>query len=88
LYFLDCCDDSIRTVPSLQVDETDPEDLDTEGEDHAADELRYACMGRPWVEYAEEEEPETFPPLPNELTINELIAMSRQRRLMAMQDGA
>lgn len=37
----------IRTLPGLQHDETDPEDLDTEGEDHAGDELRYACMSRP-----------------------------------------
>lgn len=81
LYFLDCCDDSIRTIPTLQIDETDPEDLDTEGEDHAADELRYACMGRPWVEYEEEPEAERFPKLPNEYTIDELIARQRQRRL-------
>ncbi|NBQ33281.1 MAG: terminase, partial [Proteobacteria bacterium] len=26
-----------------------PEDVDTDGEDHAADEWRYACMSRPWV---------------------------------------
>lgn len=81
LYFLDCCDDSIRTLPTLQIDETDPEDLDTESEDHAADELRYACMGRPWVEYAPEEEPYGFPKLPNEYTIDELIDRQRQRRL-------
>lgn len=87
LYFLDSCDDSIRTLPILQVDATDPEDLDTEGEDHAADELRYACMGRPWVEYAPEEETETFPRLPNELTINELIEMSRQRRLITQHNA-
>ncbi len=88
LYFLDTCDDSVRTIPTLQIDANDPEDLDTEGEDHAADELRYACMGRPWTEYAPEEEAETFPPLPNELTINELVEMSRQRRLIAVQDAA
>jgi len=27
--------------------DTDPEDLDTAMEDHAADEWRYACMSRP-----------------------------------------
>jgi hypothetical protein len=48
------CKDSIRTIPSLQHDPDRPEDLDTEAEDHAADEWRYACMSRPWV-----------PPLPD-----------------------
>jgi hypothetical protein len=81
LYFLDCCDDSIRTIPTLQVDETNPEDLDTEGEDHAADETRYACMARPYTEYAPEVETDHFPKLPSQLTINELVEMSRQRRL-------
>jgi len=41
--------DSIRTIPSLQHDEALPEDLDTDAEDHAADEWRYACMSRPWT---------------------------------------
>src|SRR5262249_41249202 len=39
----------IRTIPSLQHDPDRPEDLDTGGEDHAADEWRYACLSRPWV---------------------------------------
>lgn len=49
LYFLDCCEDSIRTIPLLQHDEIDAEDVDTEGEDHAGDETRYAVMSRPWI---------------------------------------
>lgn len=88
LYFLDCCDDSIRTIPTLQVDETDPEDLDTEGEDHAADETRYACMSRPWVESRPEPEAESFPKLPHEYTINELVEMQRARRLSLEQESA
>lgn len=43
------CVDSIRTIPALQHDQTKPEDLDTDAEDHAADEWRYACMSRPWT---------------------------------------
>jgi hypothetical protein len=43
------CTDSIRTIPALQHDPDRPEDLDTDGEDHAADEWRYACMSRPWT---------------------------------------
>ncbi|MEN3931402.1 phage terminase large subunit [Microvirga sp. W0021] len=43
------CRDFIRTVPVLQHDPLKPEDLDTEAEDHIADEARYACTSRPWV---------------------------------------
>lgn len=41
------CTDFIRTFPELQHDKHNPEDLDTDGEDHSADELRYAVMSRP-----------------------------------------
>ena len=88
LYLLDCCDDSIRTIPTLQVDSKDPEDLDTEGEDHAADETRYACMARPWTQRKPEEETLRFPKRPDQLTINELVEISRQRRRLAQQDAA
>lgn len=43
------CRDFIRTVPALQHDKSKPEDLNTEMEDHVADEGRYACMSRPYV---------------------------------------
>jgi hypothetical protein len=36
-----------RTLPSLIVDKTNPEDVDSDGEDHAADAIRYGLMGRP-----------------------------------------
>lgn len=49
LYVFSTCRDFIRTVPSLQHDPDKPEDLDTDGEDHVADEARYACMSRPWA---------------------------------------
>lgn len=49
LYVFSTCTDFIRTVPALQHDPDKPEDLDTDGEDHAADEGRYACMSRPWI---------------------------------------
>jgi hypothetical protein len=50
LYTFSTCVDFIRTVPALQHDLDRPEDIDTDGEDHAGDEARYACMSRPWVE--------------------------------------
>jgi hypothetical protein len=44
------CADTIRTLPVLQHDPDKPEDLDTDSEDHAADEVRYGCMSRPWTQ--------------------------------------
>ncbi len=49
IYCFHTCVDSIRTIPVLQHDPDKPEDLDTESEDHAGDEWRYACMSRPWL---------------------------------------
>lgn len=43
------CVDSIRTIPVLQHDADKPEDLDTDMEDHAGDDWRYACSSRPWA---------------------------------------
>ncbi|MEE8405061.1 MAG: terminase, partial [candidate division Zixibacteria bacterium] len=40
------CRHLIRTLPSLQIDQTKPEDVDTNMEDHAADELRYSLVSR------------------------------------------
>ena len=47
MYVFATCRDFIRTVPLLQYDEHKVEDIDTDGEDHAADEWRYFCMTRP-----------------------------------------
>jgi hypothetical protein len=44
LYVFDTCRDFIRTVPSIARDEKDPEDVDTEAEDHIADEVRYRIL--------------------------------------------
>lgn len=49
LVFFSTCRDVIRTLPALQHDARRPEDVDSEGEDHAPDAVRYACMSRPWV---------------------------------------
>ena len=47
MYIFRTCKAFIRTIPLLQFDEHRPEDLDTDGEDHVADEVRYMCMARP-----------------------------------------
>ena len=47
MYVFSNCKAFIRTMPLLQYDEHRPEDLDTDGEDHVADEVRYFLMSRP-----------------------------------------
>lgn len=47
MYIFSNCKAFIRTMPLLQYDEHKPEDLDTDGEDHVADEVRYFLMTRP-----------------------------------------
>lgn len=49
IYTFSTCTNSIRTIPVLQHDPTRAEDLDTDAEDHNADDWRYACMSRPWI---------------------------------------
>lgn len=49
LYVFDTCVDWWRTMPAMQHDANRIEDINTDMEDHAADETRYACMSRPWV---------------------------------------
>ena len=41
------CRHFIRTIPALVYDASDVEDVDTAGEDHIYDELRYVCMRNP-----------------------------------------
>lgn len=48
-YVTDQCPHFIRTVPVLQHDKNNMEDLDTEAEDHVADEWRYGMMSRPFI---------------------------------------
>jgi hypothetical protein len=58
IYCFKTCTDSIRTIPGLQHDPNKAEDLDTNAEDHAADDWRYGCMSRPWTGDHVEPEPE------------------------------
>jgi hypothetical protein len=87
LFVFSSCRDFIRTVPVLQHDATNAEDLDTSAEDHVADEARYACMSRPYVPDAPKiEAPKhTLVAQPgggvrSTLTINELIARNAKLR--------
>ena len=58
LYVFSTCRHFIRTVPNLVYDETNVEDVDTGGEDHIYDELRYVCMKNPIAS-----RPKAAPPL-------------------------
>lgn len=84
LYFSDECVDTIRTLPVLQHDEKDAEDLDTDAEDHAADETRYGVMSRPFVPKARSFPTPRLPQLPSQMTITQLMnKRQRDRRLAA-----
>lgn len=84
LYFHESCEQTIETLPNLQHDDKNPEDLDTDAEDHAADETRYAIMSRPMTrDLKKAPRPFDFSkarPLP---TINELIESQRKRNASA-----
>lgn len=55
MYVFKNCEAFIRTIPLLVYDEHMDEDLDSDGEDHVADEWRYFCMSRPITPRALEE---------------------------------
>jgi hypothetical protein len=43
LFISERCADTLRTLPVLPRDQKDPDDVDTEAEDHIGDEIRYRC---------------------------------------------
>jgi hypothetical protein len=47
LFVFDTCRDFIRTLPALPRDEKKPDDIDTNAEDHGADEARYRVLAAP-----------------------------------------
>ena len=81
LYAAHECEDFWRTMPTLQHDEKNVEDLDTDGEDHIADEVRYACMSRPWQPRAAPIAGMTYPPLPSQMTFNQLVERNKRLRV-------
>ncbi len=71
------CSHLIRTLPALQHDPHKAEDVDTNGEDHAPDALRYGCMSRPVIRDKPASQPRRFE---TDLTINDLIKRAQQKR--------
>lgn len=57
LYVFSTCKHFIRTIPALVYDETDVEDINTEGEDHIYDQCRYVCMANPIAAPVRKEQP-------------------------------
>jgi len=47
LTVFDCCPDLARELEEALTDEVNPEDVNTDGSDHAIDDLRYFVMARP-----------------------------------------
>lgn len=68
IFFFSTCKAVIRTLPALQHDEKRPEDVDTEQEDHAPDETRYACMSRPYTR----KKPKAKRPIDSPIRFNDL----------------
>ena len=80
LVMFNSCVDAIRTLPVLQHDTLDPEDLDTESEDHAADEVRYGVMARPWSRPAPDKADDAIKQLTKKITLRELVEAHDNRR--------
>ena len=68
-------------IPALQHDLTRPEDIDTEGEDHAGDECRYACMSRPWIQDDTLPLKDIIAEICRPRTLNEMIDLYETERL-------
>lgn len=84
ILFHESCEHTIRTLPTLQHDEKNPEDLDTDAEDHAADETRYAVMSRPHIrDLSPKAGPLDLRGARSMPTINELIARQKARDAFA-----
>jgi len=82
IYLFSTCTEAIRTIPMLQHDKTNAEDLDTDGEDHAADEIRYAVMSRPWSRTKPKTDVDVFKEAVKPLTYDDMHK-ARQRRMNA-----
>ena len=90
MYVFRNCKAFIRTIPLLQYDEHRPEDLDTDGEDHVADEVRYFCMARP-IKPRVAAKPDEYAQSPMAMFLDipreDIAAVARRPRLEVI-DGA
>ena len=78
LYVTEDCREFQRTVPPLMASEKDPEDIPKGGEDHIADEARYACMSRPMVTDAPQAETQKWQ-VATDLTFRDRVERNARR---------
>lgn len=89
MYVFKNCKAFIRTIPLLQFDDHKVEDLDTEGEDHVADEVRYFLMSRPIkprVKFQEDREDNSPLNIFLDIPKNEIITASRKPRMEILHE--
>lgn len=89
MYVFKNCKGFIRTIPVLMYDEHKVEDIDTDGEDHIADETRYVCMSRP-IKPRMRIEPDKYNETPQAMFLDikkeDIVAKPRRKR-MEIIDG-
>lgn len=79
VFFDGLCPNAIRTIPSLVYDSTRVEDLDTKGEDHCADEVRYGLMDIHEMFSEKAPEPPTPTRTTDQIKKRDLLALKKQR---------
>lgn len=88
MYIFNNCKAFIRTIPTLQYDEHRVEDLDTQGEDHVADEVRYFCMCRP-IKPRMAEAPDHYSESPQSVFLDikkeDILPMPRRMRMEVIE---
>lgn len=80
IFFFSTAKHAIRTIPMLQHDKTNPEDLDTNAEDHAADSVRYGVMSRPWIKAKPMVIEDALKAAVKPMTYNDLHKLQARRR--------
>lgn len=90
MYVFKNCRGFIRTIPQLMYDEHKVEDIDTDGEDHIADETRYVCMSRP-ITPRMARTPDTYNLTPQSMFLDipkeDIIAKPRKQRMEVIRSG-
>jgi hypothetical protein len=91
MYIFKTCKAFIRTIPLLCYDAHKPEDVDTDGEDHVADETRYFCMARP-IKPRMAPPPDTYKESPMyqylDIPKEDIIAKPRRKRVEVISKDA
>jgi len=77
IYWFNTCIHCIRTIPIIQGDDHNPEDCRSDGDDHAADAVRYACMARPIITRPSFETPMRGLP---QMTMNDLWRLAEREQ--------